>query len=88
MAVFRADDFARGLFIMGREQFGVAIIGADDIEQVRQAVVVIVAGVGAEQRLGDGARRVVGMENPHQAGEDFQRRAAALGVSWISLPAL
>ena len=44
---------------MRGEQFVVAIVRADDIQHVGQAVIVIVAHVRTEQRLRDGPRRVV-----------------------------
>ena len=70
MVVLRADDFARGLLLVGGEQLVVTIIGADDVEQVGQAVVVIVADVGAEEGLSHGARGIAFMENMDEAGED------------------
>ena len=53
--VFCADDFAGGLLRVGGEDFFRAIILADDVEHVGEAVVVIVTDVGAEEGLGYGA---------------------------------
>ena len=51
MPAFRADDFARGILLMRSKDFVLAIILSDDVEHVRESVIVVVAGVRAEQRL-------------------------------------
>ena len=47
-----------------------AIILPDHVQNIGKAVVVIIADIGAKQRLGYGTRRVVFMKDLDQAGED------------------
>ena len=49
VALLGADDLARRLGPPGGEQFAVAIVRADHVQHVGQAVVVVVADVGPEQ---------------------------------------
>ena len=67
VGVLGADDFAGGLVGVGFEDFLLAVVLADDVEEVGEAVVVVVADVGAEEGLGDGARGVVGVEGVRRA---------------------
>ena len=70
VAVFGADDDARRLGALRGEQFVVAIICSDHVEQIGEAVVVIVADVGPKQRLRDRARRIGLVHHLHQLGEN------------------
>ena len=70
VSLFRADDFARRFRALRCEQFIVAIIRADHVEQIREAVCVIAAHVRTEQRLRDRARRIIRVKHFDQAGEN------------------
>ena len=67
VGVLGADDLAGGLVGVGFEDLLLAVVLADDVEEVGEAVVVVVRGVGAEERLGDGAGGVVGVEGVDEA---------------------
>ena len=62
VSVFGADDLACGFLGVGGEDFVFAVVLADDVEQVGEAVVVVVRDVGAEEGLGYGAGWIVGVE--------------------------
>src|SRR5205807_1133157 len=70
VAVLRAENLARGLLLVRREDFVLAVVLSDNVEHVREAVVVVVADVGTEKRLRDGARRIVLVEHGDERGED------------------
>ena len=70
MALLRADDFARGFCLMSGEQFVVAVIRADDVQHVGQAVVVVMADVRPEQGLGHRPGGIVFVADLDQAFED------------------
>ena len=61
VGVFGADDLAGGFVGVGGQDFVFAIVLADYVEEVGEAVVVVVRDVGAEEGLGDGAGGVVGV---------------------------
>ena len=69
VGVFRADDFARRLLRVRGEDFVLAIILSDHVEQIREAVVVVMAHVGPEQRLG---RRPSGIVLVNDFDEAFE----------------
>ncbi len=68
--IFGADDLARRLLAVGGEDLVFAIVLPDDVQQVGEAVVVVVTHVGPEQRLRDGPGRVGIMERGDQTLED------------------
>ena len=68
--VLRADDLARRLLRVRGQNLLLAIVLPDDVQQVGQAVVVVVAGVRTEQRLGHRPRRIVGMEGLTSVRQD------------------
>ena len=70
MLVFRADDFARWILLVRGQDFVLPIILADDVEHVCQSVIVVVAGVRAEQRLRHRPGRVGFVGNCHQSPEN------------------
>jgi hypothetical protein len=59
---------------VGSQDLVDAIVLAYDVEHVGQAVVVIVADVGAEEGLRDGTRRVVFVEDGEEPGENAVRQ--------------
>src|SRR5207248_1803994 len=73
VSVFGADDFARGFVGVGFKNLLLTIVLADYIEEVGEAVVVVVRDVGAEEGLGDGARGVVGVGSSDELFEDWDR---------------
>ena len=77
----------RRLLRVRREDLLLAIVLADDVEQVGEAIVVVVAGVRAEERLRHGPRRIVRVEGLRPAPSGWGSRSPGCGVSWISLPA-
>jgi len=70
VSLLGADDLAFRLGALGGEQFVVAVVCADDVKQVGEAIVVIVAYVRAEQGLRDRAGWVDGVRNLDEAAED------------------
>jgi len=65
--------FRAGFLVVRGENFILAVVLPDHIEHVRQAVVVIVADVWAEQCLRHRMRRVVFVKNGDEAGKDLFR---------------
>jgi len=70
VGVLGADDGAGGLVGVGLEDLLLAVVLADDVEEVGEAVVVVVGDVGAEETLGDGAGAVVLVEGVDEGFED------------------
>lgn len=70
VGVFSANDFSGGFIGVGLEDLLFAVVLADYIEEVGEAVVVVVGDVGAEKCLGDGACRVVLVEGLDKRFED------------------
>ena len=71
VTVFGADDFSGWFGVVRREKFVFTIVLADDIEQIGEAVIVIVAGIGTEESLSDRAGRIVLVEDFDQAGKNL-----------------
>ena len=65
-----ADNLARRLGFLGSQQFEVAVVRADDVQQIRQAVVVIVAHIRAEKPLRHRPRRIVPMKDFDEPGQN------------------
>ncbi len=80
VGVFGADDLAGGFVGVGLEDLLLAIVLADDVEEVGEAVVVVVRDVGAEEGLGDGAGGIVGVEG---VDEGFQDGDGDVGVGRV-----
>ena len=79
-----ARDFAGG-----SEDLFLAIVLADDVENIGEAVVIVICSfdVWAEKRLRDGTRRVVLVESIDEAAERLSSPFPAVGgLSWISFP--
>ena len=72
VALLGADDFAAGLVLPRIQQFLVAVVGADDVEHVGEAVFVVAGDVGAEKGLGDRAGRIDLVADVDKAAEDGQ----------------
>ncbi len=70
VGVFGADNLAGGLVGVGFEDLLLAIVLAYDVEEISEAVVIVVADVGAEESLRYGARRVVGVCGGYELFED------------------
>ncbi len=70
MGVFSADDFAGWLVGVGLKDLLFAVVLADDVEEVGEAVVVVVRDVGAEESLRDRAGGVVLVEGVDEGLED------------------
>jgi len=68
--LFRADDLATGLGFPRGQELAVPVVGADHIQQVGQAVVVVMADIGPKQALGHGPCRVVLVADLHQPLEN------------------
>ena len=68
--VFGADDLARGFVGVGFEDLLFAVVLAYDVEEIGEAVVVVVRDVGAEESLCDGAGGVVGVGGVDELSED------------------
>ena len=62
VGVFGADDLACWFVGVGLEDLVFAVVLADDVEEVGEAVVVVVRDVGAEESLRNGAGGVVLVE--------------------------
>src|SRR5206468_711534 len=71
--LLRADDLAFRFSALGFEQFAVAVVRTDDIEHVREAVVVIVTHVRPKERLGDGPRWIILVTDFNEALQDSLR---------------
>ncbi len=67
---FGAHDFTGRFVGMGFEKFGIAVIGADDVEEISKAVGVIVADIRTEEGLRDGTRGIVFVEGLDEGFED------------------
>ena len=70
VGVFSADDFAGGLLRVRGENLLLAVVLADDVEQIGEAVVVVVAGVRTEERLRHGPGGIVCVEGLRPGCED------------------
>ena len=70
VGVLGADDLAGGFVGVGLEDLLFAVVLADYVEEVGEAVVVVVRDVGAEESLRDGAGGVVGVEGVDEGFED------------------
>ncbi len=70
VGVFGADDFAGGFVGVGFEDLLLAVVLAYYVEEIGEAVVVVVGDVGAEEGLRDGAGGVVGVGGGDKGFED------------------
>ena len=70
VGVFRANDFARRLLLVRSENFVLAIILPDHVQQIRQPVVVVMAHVRTKERLGRGPRGIVLADDFDEAFEN------------------
>ena len=70
VSVFGADNFTSWFVGVGLEDLLLAIVLAHHVEEIGEAVVVVVRDVGAEERLCDGARGIVGVCGGYKLFED------------------
>ena len=75
MPLLRADNFAFRFRALCGEQLVVAIVCADHVEQISEAVRVIAADIRTKQRLRHGSRRIVLMANLNKAARNRNRDA-------------
>ena len=87
VAILGAENFARRFLFMGGEDFILTIVLSHYIEQISQAIIVIMAHVGSKQALGYRSRSDLLRERATRAAR-IGFAISGLGVSWISLPAL
>ena len=70
MRVFRAENLARRVLVMRGKNFVFTIILTDHVEHIREAVIVVVAGIGTEQSLRHGPGRVGGVGHRNEVGKN------------------
>ena len=80
VGVLGPDDAAGGFVGVGFEDLLLAVVLADDVEEVGEAVVVVAGDVGAEESLGDGAGGVVVVEGFDEGFEDGDGDFGVWGV--------
>src|SRR5881628_2946746 len=80
LGVFGADNFACGFVGVRFEYLLLAIVLTDYVEEVGEAIVVVVRDVGAKESLCDWARGVVGVGRGDELFKDGDCDAAARGV--------
>ena len=73
MALFGADDLASLFVFPCLKQLLIAVVGADHIEHVGEAVGVVARNIGAKQRLSHWPRGIGGMTNIDQSPQDRSR---------------
>ena len=81
VALFCADDFAGRVCFVSGEQLEIAIIRTDNVEQIGESIVVVVADVRPKERLGDRTRRIRFVKDFNQALEDLLCEISLRGVA-------
>lgn len=69
MSLLGADNLASGFSFVGSQQFEVAVVRADDVQQIRQTVVIIMAHIRAEKPLRHRPRGIGLVEHINEAGQ-------------------